>query len=1001
MEGPSSIADLDKEKGVKVLHWNVRSIVRKIDQIRILLANSTIDVVTISESWLKPHLHSNLVAIEGFQVLRQDRIHGVSAGVPKSKSKTKSRTRSLPSKRGGGLLTYVNVKHSSYCEPLDDLSASNEDIEAQWVLIHRPNCKNIVVCNVYRPPNGKLEKATKYLDECLKVINMSKVNVFILGDLNVDFKNKSSDSYKKLNFLTQSNGLAQLINTTTRNTDKTKSLIDLALTNSKFISGSGTLGHFISDHQPIFVVHKKGRDVRQSVKFEGRSYRKFDRKVLEDRLKKADWGSFYGMSDPNAAWEFVYNLIVVILDEMCPLRSYHVKNYRPDWITNELLEQIKDRDYFYNKAKQYGDEDSWNIAKHLRNTTNANIRRAKRDFILDELEANRDNCKKFWKVIREVIPSDKQAVSQDILLKDNGRKLGRNEVAGFINDFFINVGNVDNSGNESSGESSDDEGELEGDSEDLCPESDEDEVIHDPKCFDRLRGVSVHRVVKEINVSKSSGLTNISSFIIKEVLSLIIPEITFMYNRSLRTSTFPDDWKRALVVPIPKSGDLTLVKNYRPISLLPLPGKILEKLVHAQLSDYLETNSLLTAGQHGFRREHSTLHSVAQLTDYVNVKLDAKLPTLVTYIDFRKAFDCVQHPILLEKLSRLNLDESIVAWANSYLSSRSQRVYANDAYSNYEVIRQGVPQGSVLGPLFYIIYANDLVKTIKNCKVALYADDTVLYTACANFDNSVKYMQQDINSISRWCRVNGIMANTDKTKVMVFGSKCTLKKVPVFEIKYNNVPLQSVTSYKYLGVTLDGQLNYGLHVNKIIASISGKLKQFQRMRSFLNIRAALLVYKSMMLPVLEYGDVLLSSATVKKRKKLQVLQNKGLRCALNKGIETSTDDLHSEAKLLKLKYRREQHLLNFMFPKSLCSNNVNARLENMVTTRSQKKRLLKVRRPKTEKFKRSMTYRGPHMWNSLPVELHHVEDKFVFKNLVSNWIAQKAFNAQAQRLEQH
>ena len=132
--------------------------------------------------------------------------------------------------------------------------------------------------------------------------------------------------------------------------------------------------------------------------------------------------------------------------------------------------------------------------------------------------------------------------------------------------------------------------------------------------------------------------------------------------------------------------------------------------------------------------------------------------------------------------------------------------------------------------------------------------------------------------------VNGIMANTDKTKVMVFGSKHTLERVPTYEIKFDGSALQSVTSYKYLGVALDGQLNYGLHVNKIIASISGKLKQFQLMRSFLSIRAALLVYKSMMLPVLEYGDILLSSATLKKRKKLQVLQNKGLRCALKMSV---------------------------------------------------------------------------------------------------------------------
>ena len=463
-----------------------------------------------------------------------------------------------------------------------------------------------------------------------------------------------------------------------------------------------------------------------------------------------------------------------------------------------------------------------------------------------------------------------------------------------------------------------------------------------------------------------------------------------MFNLSLETTIFPADWKRALVVPIPKTGDLTSVQNYRPISLLPLPGKILEKLVHSQLSCFLESNSLLSPAQHGFRREHSTVHSIDQLTSFVDVKLDLGLPTLVTYIDFRKAFDCVQHSILLDKLSRLNLGESVISWVRSYLSTRSQSVFANNVYSSFESVKQGVPQGSVLEPLFYIIYANDLIDTIKHCKVALYADDTVLYTACRSFQKSVDNMQKDVNSISKWCRLNGISANTDKTKVMVFGSKHTLKTIPEFKIEFDKVLLQPVTSYKYLGVTLDNTLNYNLHVNKIIASVSSKLKQFQRMRSFLNVKAALLVYKSMMLPVLEYGNIFLSVTTLKNRKKLQVLQNKGLRCALNKGIEAGTDKLHAEAKLLRLKFRREQHVLNFMYDKSTNPDNAVVRSANMVVTRSQKKKQLKIRKPRTERFKKCLSYVGPKKWNALPNDLHHLNEKAQYKKLVSNLVQQRA-----------
>ena len=964
------IHGLGAEKGFKLVHWNVRSLVKKIDQLRTLIVDSPIDVLTISESWLKSHLHSNIISVSGFEVFRQDR--GVK---PKSK------------KRGGGLLTYVNKKHSSHCEPLLDLSISNEDIEVQWILIHRLNCKNVIICNVYRPPNGNLNKAIEYLDDCLKTLNMSKLNLFIMGDLNVNYQNKSSACYKKLHFFVQSNSLSQLISNTTRNTDKSKSLIDLAMTNSKFVSKSGTLDHYMSDHQPIYLVHKKGRDVRQSVKFEGRSYRSFKQEAFREALLELDWREFYSAKDPGTAWNFIATSITQILDTMCPVRSFHIKNYRPSWITNELLEQIKDRDYFYSKAKQTDDVDAWNIAKFLRNKTNVNIRKAKREFILDELEANANNCKKFWKVIREVVPSNKKQDRQDILLKDGDRKVEKEDVAGFINDFFINVGNV-----------SPTEGADISIVEETVDQTWNDNVsVGDSPEINEFRRISkseVHRVVKDINVSKSSGLTNISSFIIKEAFLAILPEVTHLFNLSLETSTFPVEWRKAMVVPIPKTGDLTSVQNYRPISLLPLPGKILEKLVHFQLTDYLEKNSLLAEIQHGFRSNHSTIHSVAQFTNYISTKQDIGLPTLATYIDFKKAFDCVQHPTLLKKLKRLNFGDKIVGWVESYLSSRLQRVYANDVYSTYLTVSQGVPQGSVLGPLFYIIYANDLVDTIKHCKVALYADDTVLYIANSNFDLSVSRMQKDIDSISAWCNTNGIFVNTGKSKVMTLGSKYALKRIPAFQINLGGVPLQNVSTYKYLGITIDCNLNYNLHVNKIVATVSNKLKQFQRMRSFLNVRAALLVYKSMMLPILEYGDVLLTATTVKNRKRLQVLQNKGLRCALGLGYETSTEELHTEANLLMLKHRRELHVINFMYGTAIRDHNSkSALITSRIVTRSQKKRLLKVKRPKTERFKRSLAYSGPTKWNALPLGLHLAEDKWQYKKLTRNWIEQKALRS--------
>ena len=951
---------LKAAKGFKLVHLNVRSLVKKMDQIRLMLNNSHIDVITFSETWLKPHLHTKLVELTGYEPVRLDR-------------NTKSGKH--VKKKGGGLITYVKQNHASDLESLDALNISNEYMEAQWVYIHRPSCKNVIVCNMYRPPTGDLSKAIVYLDNSLKSFNLSKTDIFLLGDMNVNYKNKKSPAYKKLQFFAKSNGLTQCIDTTTRVTEKTKSIIDLILTNSKFIRSSGSLEHHISDHQPIYIIHKKSRDTRPTAEFKGRSYRNFDKIIFQEKLTEVNWADFYNIEDVSEAWQFLLNHINTILDQMCPIRSFKIRNYRPDWMTRELIEQIKDRDYFYKRAKKTGDSDLWNIAKYLRNSTNASIRQAKRDFVLNELKQNENNAKKFWKTIRSVLPTGKENLNNEIMLKDGDEKLNRNKVAAFINDFFINVGKLDT------------DLDLSTNIPIVCAATESDLP---PLSLLEVSEHEVCRVVKSINISKSSGLDNINSLVIKEAFTFLKPEITYMYNLSIRTAKFPDTWKRALVVPIPKKGNLTKVQNYRPISLLPLPGKIMEKLVHQLLSSYLENNSLLAKVQHGFRRDHSTVHSIAQLTNYVNRKMDNRLLTLAVFIDFKKAFDCVQHPVLLKKLRALNLDESVTNWIKDYLTQRQQRVYANDTYSSYQNISQGVPQGSVLGPLFYIIYANDLSNIVKNCEIALYADDTVLYTSSKNFDVSVNKLQEDIDSLSHWCKENGIMANTDKTKIMFFGSNNSLAKVPPFEIKFGDVPLQTVTSYTYLGISLDNSLTYNLYVNRIISSVTSKLKQFRRMRGFLNTKAALMVYKGMLLPILEYGDIFLVGASATNIKRLQILQNKGLRCALNRDTDTSIVDLHKSAKLSRLKFRREQHVLNYMYDYAQNEENHKANSKVSVKTRSSKKLLLKCKRPHTEKFKKSLAYVGIKKWNGLSEGFHHTQSKMKYKSMVAEWVSKKA-----------
>ena len=415
--------ELSKVKGLKFVHLNVRSIWKKLEQLRLLLPSDTIDVFSISETWLKTSMNSSFLNIQGYTLFRLDR-DPVSTG----------------KKTGGGLITYISDKYKNGLKELDHLHTSNSDLEAQWVRINRDLAKDIVVCNLYRPPTGNVDKAIKTLNKNLCDNSVKNAEVFILGDWNVNYVNKLSNDYKKLSFFEKSNQLTQIISSATRVTQKSKSLLDLIMTSSHNISTSGTLDVFISDHQPIFAVMKKKRESRPKVEFYGRTYKNYVATDFADYLKSLNWDTFYTETDPDRAWEVMLSRITVKLDKICPFRKSYIRNYRPEWVNEDLLEQISDRDYFYRKAKMTGEEDDWNIAKHLRNVTNDNIRKARSDFIIQELNDTRDNYKKFWKNIKEVFPRDKTESREQIKLKVNGQTMNEVDTADFVNEYFVTIG---------------------------------------------------------------------------------------------------------------------------------------------------------------------------------------------------------------------------------------------------------------------------------------------------------------------------------------------------------------------------------------------------------------------------------------------------------------------------------------------------------------------------------------------------------------------------------
>lgn len=434
---------------------------------------------------------------------------------------------------------------------------------------------------------------------------------------------------------------------------------------------------------------------------------------------------------------------------------------------------------------------------------------------------------------------------------------------------------------------------------------------------------------------------------------------------------------------VTKEGDSSDVNNLRPVSLLPLPGKLIEKIVHSRIMKHLETFNLLSNNQGGFRSNHSTIDSVSNFTDDIYDSINKKEYTVAAFIDLKKAFDTVNHDILIKKLSRLGIRSKLLDWLTSYLSNRSQQTMANNMLSGVKTIPCGVPQGSILGPMLFLIYINDVDNLNINSKIKLYADDTVIYNSHSNIDQACMTLQADLDIFGNWCAINKLTINTKKSKGMMFGSRHKLRNVNPVPLKLNGINLHFVKSYKYLGINLDGCLSFNKQINEITKQVTHKLYMLSKIRCYLTTDAAIKIYKSMVLPYFDYGDVLLVSTNITSLNKLQKLQNRGLRICLRCNERQPVHLLHTTTNVPMLINRRKTHLRNFMFKRLSNSNYIDNR---ELITRYHDAPLFKIERPNCELYKQSIKYKGSIEWNNLDSNIRNIASYIAFKNYQKNWL---------------
>ena len=343
----------------------------------------------------------------------------------------------------------------------------------------------------------------------------------------------------------------------------------------------------------------------------------------------------------------------------------------------------------------------------------------------------------------------------------------------------------------------------------------------------------------------------------KDAFLAVPDKLCLLFNNCFHAATIPNIRKHAKVTPIPKGGDGQVVSNYRPISLLPLMSKLIEKIVHKNLYNHLTEWELLDKRQGGFRPGHSTIGTCVYFTNDLYNANNNNETTVAVFIDAMKAFDTVNHQILLKKLEKYGITGNLLSWLGDYLTGRKQCTVANNIVSTYENIVCGIPQGSVLGPLLFLVYINDISSVITNSKISMYADDTVIYISHTNLNVAITLLQSDLDSVHNWCNGNKLTINCKKTKFCLFGMRSAIKngKTQDIHLSLSNQILERVCSCKYLGLILDEHLTYNKHIKEMKRLVSHKLFLLSKVRKYITTEASINIFKTMVLSLIEYCDI--------------------------------------------------------------------------------------------------------------------------------------------------
>jgi len=822
---------INSKNMLNLVHINIRSCSKNLDEFLILLNNlkPRFSVVILTETWLNSiHDWIDVPGYKAFHCVREGR-------------------------RGGGVTILVD---DGLCvSQISQLTCVNDVFESVAVSLSLGGSKYTIV-GTYRPPSCSLESFNAVYFNLLRDSNYTD-NLFIFGDFNVDMLS-ASPSGAEMCFRDEINTypLLSLINIPTRVCSSSATCIDHIYTNSMLNCKSGVLSEPLADHFPVFCavpIVCGSKSDKVAVKFRELSRPSVEsfRNCLTFAMANFNVFDSFPVEDQ---FEIFDNILMNAYNSNCPIRTKYmsVKRYNSPWLSNSVLNSIREKRRLY--FSSLTNPSLLPTYRRYRNILSDTIKRAKTNYYKEKFDSCNNDGKATWKVINSVL-SSKNSGQGGLKLLVGGSEVDDTKIlCESFNQHFATVPSV---------------------LADNIPVVDFNPLTY----VDRLPNTFIWHDVTELELirtiksfkPKVSSTNTIPNFIYKYVSDIIAPVLSKLINTSVRQGIFPSRFKIARVIPLFKSGSKLHLVNYRPISLLPFLSKVIERLVHVRMTSFLDKYNVLYSDQFGFTKGKSTCDAILKFTELCYRAFNNRKFLLSVFLDFSKAFDTIDQNILIAKLECYGFRGFMLDWFRSYICNRQQFVDIAGSHSSTVTLNYGTGQGTILSPLLFLIYINDMNRC-SDLNFVHFADDSTVFYTGDSINELCLFFNYELKRIDSWLCSNKLSLNVSKSSFTIFSNK-DFSHHPNILIRNSIIGFLDVT--KFLGVTIDNKLNFSSHIKAVCNKVSKSVGIIRKLSSFLPEKIVKQLYLSLVYPHLCYGVEVWGNSCKTELARLTKLQ---LRC---------------------------------------------------------------------------------------------------------------------------